>query len=48
MGEVIYVEGSARDPKAPSLFQIDDVESGLDRWVNADCGQKVLMPLNKW
>ena len=40
MGEVIYVEGRARDPQAPSLFQIADAETGLVRWCNADCVQK--------
>ena len=47
MGEVIFVEGSARAPKAPSLFQIADVEGGVIRWCNADFVQKVLMPPNK-
>ena len=47
MGEIIYMEGSARNPKAPSLFQIADVDSGVIRWVNADCVQKVLIPVNQ-
>ena len=47
MGEVIFVEGSSRDPKAPSLFQIADADTGLVRWCNADCVQKFLRPLNK-
>ena len=47
MGEVIFVKGSARDPKAPSLFQIADLDTGVVRWWNADCVQKVLRPLNK-
>ena len=38
MGEVIFVEGSARDPKAPSLFQVADVDTGVVRWVKADYG----------
>ena len=46
MGEVIFVEGSARDPQA-SLFQIAEVDTGVVRWCNADCVQKVLRPLNK-
>ena len=46
MGEVIFVEGSARDPKAPSLFQVADVDTGVVRWVNADCVQKVLLPVS--
>ena len=47
MGEIICVESSARNPKTPSLFQIADVESGVIRWVNADCIQRVRMPLNQ-
>ena len=47
MGEVIFVEGSARDPKAPSLFQVADVDTGVVRWVNADCVQKVLLPVSQ-
>ena len=46
MGQIIYVEGSARNPKAPSLFQIADVDSGVIRWVNADCVQKLLISIN--
>ena len=47
MGEVIFMEGSARNPKAPSLFQIADVDTGVIRWVNADCVQQTLIPINK-
>ena len=36
MGDVIHVDGGARDPKIPTLFQIADVDSGVIRWVNAD------------
>ena len=46
MGEVIFVKGSARDPKAPLLFQIAVLDTGVLRWWNADCVQKVLRPLN--
>ncbi len=37
MGDVISVDGGARDPRVPTLFQIADVDSGEIRWVNADC-----------
>lgn len=47
LGEIIFMEGSARNPKAPSLFQIADVDTGVIRWVNADCVQRVLIPINK-
>ena len=42
MGQVVFCEGSARDSKAPSLFQIADVDSGVIRWVNADLVLQVL------
>ena len=35
MGDVIYKEGGARDPKVPTLFQIACVDTGVIRWVNA-------------
>ena len=36
MGDVIYKEGGARDPKVPMLFQIACVDTGVICWVNAD------------
>ena len=36
MADVIFVEGGARNPKVPTLFQVADVGSGVVRWVNAD------------
>ena len=36
MADVIFVEGGARNPTVPTLFQVADVDSGLVRWVNAD------------
>ena len=36
MADVIFVEGGARNPKVPTLFQVADVDSGVVRWVNAD------------
>ena len=36
MADVIFVVGSARNPKVPTLFQVADVDSGIVRWVNAD------------
>ena len=36
MGDILHVDGGARDSKIPTLFQIADVDSGLVRWVNAD------------
>ena len=45
MGEVISAEGSARNTQAPSRFQIADVDSGVIRWVNAVCVQRVVVPI---
>ena len=36
MGQVIWCEGGARDPKVNTMFQIADIDSGVIRWVNAD------------
>ena len=36
MGQVIWCEGGARDPKVNTMFQIADVDDGTVRWVNAD------------
>jgi len=36
MADVIYVDGGARDPKVPTLFQVADVDTGVINWVNAD------------
>ena len=36
MADVIFVEGGARNPKVPTLFQVANVDSGVVRLVNAD------------
>lgn len=46
MGQVIFCEGGARDPKVNSLFQIADVDDGTVRWVNADQVSHVLHGLD--
>ena len=33
---VIHVDGGARDPRIPTMFQVADVDDGTIRWVNAD------------
>ena len=33
---VIWVDGGARNPKVPTLFQVADVDTGVINWVNAD------------
>ena len=44
IAQVVFVEGSGRNPKAPSLFQVACVDTGVIRWVNADCVQQVMLP----
>ena len=44
MGQVLWVEGGARDPKVPTLFQVSDIDTGGIRWVNADCVQQIMLP----
>ena len=36
MGDVIWVDGGARNPKVPTLFQVADVDTGGINWVDAD------------
>ena len=36
MVDVLWVDGGARNPKVPTLFQVADVDTGVINWVNAD------------
>ena len=36
MADVIWVDGGARNPRVPRLFQVADVDTGVIHWVNAD------------
>ena len=36
MADVIWVDGGARNPKVPTLFQVADVDTGTINWINAD------------
>ena len=36
MADVIWVDGGARNPKVPTLFQVADVNTGVIKWVKAD------------
>ena len=44
MGQILWVEGGARDPRVPTLFQVSDIDTGVIRWVNADCVQQITLP----
>ena len=45
MGWVVFCEGNgnARDPEAPSLFQVADCDDGCIRWVNADEAKRLVL-----
>ena len=36
MADVIWVDGGARNPKVPTLFQVADVDTGFINWVTVD------------
>ena len=36
MADVLHVDGGARDPRVPTLFQVADGDDGTIRWVCAD------------
>ena len=36
MADVIWVDGGARNPKVPTLFQVADVDTGVINWINPD------------
>ena len=44
IAHVINVVGGARDPSAPSLFQVACVDTGMIRTINADLVKGVLRP----
>ena len=43
MATVLFVEGSARDPNAPSLFQVADIDTGTIQFVNADQVERLMI-----
>ena len=36
MGQVVFCEGGARNPRVNTMFQIANVDDGCILWVNAD------------
>ena len=46
MGQILWVEGGARNPKVPTLFQVSDIDTGVIRWVNADQVQQIMLPFD--
>ena len=47
MGQVVFCEGGARDPRVNTMFQISNVDDGCIYWVNADQVSHVLDELNE-
>ena len=48
MGQVIFCEGGARDPKVNSLVQVADVDTGVIRWINTDEVNTSALPRQMW
>ena len=42
MADVIHVDGGARNPKVPTLFQVADVDTGTVQWINADLVKRIV------
>ena len=36
MGQVVFCEGGARDPRVNTMFQLSNVDDGGIHWVNGD------------
>ncbi len=45
VAQVIYFVGGARHPKANSLFQVVDIDTGIVKTINADLVIAVLRPM---
>ena len=39
MADVIWVDGGARNPKVPTLFQVADVDTGVINWININLSE---------
>ena len=46
MGQVIFCEGGARDPRVNTVFQVANVDDGHIRWVNGDAVTHVVKSLD--
>jgi len=44
MGQVVFCEGGARDPRVNTMFQVADVDTGVITWVNGDEVVRILIP----
>ena len=43
MGWIIHVDGGARDPRVPTLFQVADFDTGHVRWISADEATRLVL-----
>ena len=43
MGGIIHVDGGARDPRVPTLFQVADCDTGHVRWISADEATRLVL-----
>ena len=43
MGWIIHMDGGARDPRVPTLFQVADCDTGLVRWISADEATRLVL-----
>ena len=46
MGQVVFCEGGARDPRVNTMFQIANVDDGCITWVNGDAVTHVVRSLD--
>ena len=46
MADVLHVDGGARDPGVPTLFQVADVDTGVIKWINADAVSDVIWSMD--
>ena len=37
------MDGGARDPRVPTLFQVADCDTGLVRWISADEATRLVL-----
>ena len=40
---IIHVDGGARDPRVPTLFQVADCDTGHVRWISADEATRLVL-----
>ena len=46
MGQVVFCEGGARDPRVNTMFQVANVNDGSIKWVNGDAVTHVVQSLD--